>query len=126
MRKASVPLYQPLPKRHQADFYKLKMLSAERYADDTDIQQYTKYDMRDSSPQPAAQQPDDVEYSSEATCITAIAYHLRAKWRQYYQSYLKALQPERYAYDGKAQNSTADKIAQSTNEPAKDQPDDIA
>ena len=102
------------------------MLAAERNADNADVQQYAKEDMSNSSPQPAAKQPDNVEYSSEVTVTTAIAYDMSAEGRQYYHTYFKTLQPERDAYYGEAQNNAADKIAQSTDEPAKDQPDYIA
>lgn len=66
--------------------------------------------MRDSSPQPATEQPDDVEYNSKATRVAAIAYHLRTEWRQYYQTNFKTLQPERNADNRKAQNDTTYKI----------------
>ena len=90
------------------------MLAAERNADNADVQQYAEEDMSNSSPQPAAKQPDNVEYSSEATVTTAIAYDMSAEGRQYYHTYFKTLQPERDAYYGEAQNDTTNKITQST------------
>lgn len=58
--------------------------------------------MRNSSPQAAAQQPDDVEYNSEATRITTVTHHLRTKGSQHYKADLKTLQAERNTYNGEA------------------------
>lgn len=68
--------------------------------------------MRDGSPQPAAKQPDDIEYSAQTACTPTIAHHLCTKGCQHYQSYLKTLQPEWDAYYSKAQHYPADKITQ--------------
>lgn len=76
------------------------MLAAKGNTNDGEIQQNAEDNMRDGSPQPTAQQPDNVEYSSEATRVAAIAYHLRAEWYQYYQTNLKTLQAERNTYNG--------------------------
>ncbi len=78
------------------------MLAAKGYTNDGDIQQYAEDNMRDGSPQPAAQQPDDVEDCGKATRIAAVAHHLRAKRCQHYKAYLKTLQAEGYAYNGEA------------------------
>lgn len=67
------------------------MLAAEGNTNDGEVYQYAKDNMCDSSPQPATQQPDDVEYGGEATCITAVAHHLRAKGCQHYKAYFKTL-----------------------------------
>ncbi len=78
------------------------MLPAKRNTNDGEVQQYAEENVRDSSPQAAAQQPDDVKHSRETTRVTAIAYHLCAKRCQHYKAYLKTLQAEGYPYNGKA------------------------
>ncbi len=94
--------HQPFTKRHQAYFYQLKMLAAKGDTNDSEVQQYAEDNMRDGSPQSAAEQPDDVEDCSKATCIIGIAYYLRTKRCQHYKAYLKTLQAEGYPYNGEA------------------------
>lgn len=101
------------------------MLPGKWYAYDGDKKQYAEYNMAYSSPDTATQYPDDVEQRRKASCVVTAAYYLPAKGRQHHGTNFKALQPEWNTHNGNAEHKTADKIPQCTDEPAKNQPDDI-
>lgn len=113
-------------KRHQGKFHHFKMLFCKRDTDNGKEQQQAKNNMRDRDPDTAAKDPDDVEQKRNTAVPLRSAYCPLSKWPKGKQSKLKTLQPEGYAYDGKAKHKATYKITDRSKEAAEQEPDQVA
>ena len=78
-------------KRHQRNFYQLKMLSGKGDTNNGNKQNNTEANMYYRSIQPTTKQPDDITQQTKTTSAARITNHLSAKRPQHQLCYFKTL-----------------------------------
>lgn len=114
-----------LSERHQRKLDHLKMLPAERDANDGNAQKNTEKDMIDRDPNSTTEDPDNIQDKGQTAHIVAAAIYLCTKWPEHHHCQLKTLKPERNTNNSAAQYDTSNKITDGAKQPATYEPDNI-
>ena len=100
----------------------LEMLPGKGDADDGDEEQHAEEEVHEACPQPAEDNPKNVERKTDAARRALRLPHLCAKRPQTQQTYLEGLQRHRNADDGDGHSQTSCEIADGCFETAEEPP----
>ena len=110
----------------QGEFHQFKVLAGKGDADDGDGQQQGENDMDQGRIEAAADEPDAITKDRETAHAAPPGHYRSTKGRKHQAGQLEALEAKRNPHEGYAQHQPADQVAQGREQPAADEPDNIA
>ena len=126
IRHHSHALLNRFTKRHQRNFYQLKMLAGKWDSNNGNKQNDTEENMYHRSIQPTTKQPYNIAQQIKATGASRITNHLPPKRPQHQPCDFKTLQTPGNTNNSNTQYNATKQITERSSKAAEDQPDDIA
>jgi len=102
------------------------MLFRKRQADDRDREQDTKNEVRERDPDPAQENPDDIENGGQTARIGGHVPHMLPEWEECHDPDFETLDTEGDADDRQAQCEPGGHVFDKNDKSAENKPDDVS